>query len=53
MKEDQKFIAVPRSDDPDFIRFNFKKQELCGVSYPEQPDRDLAGGEASGLTNIF
>ena len=53
MKEDQKFMAVPPSDEPDFIRVNFTKKDRHGASYPKQPGRDLAGGEAHGLTHIF
>ena len=48
MKEDE-----PPYDDPDFIRDNFKTQELCGASYPKQPGRDLADGEAYGFTHIL
>ena len=50
MMEAQEFIAVPPSDDPDFIRVDFTKQELCGAYYPDQHDIDLVGREAYGLT---
>ena len=53
MMEAQKCIAVPPSDDPDFIRIDFTKQELCGAYYPDQYDIDLVGREAYGLTPIF
>ena len=53
MKEDQKFIAVPPSNEPDFIRVNFNKQDRRGASYPKQPGRYLSDREAYGLIHIF